>query len=380
MVPRTIEIVNQHDALARHYRAIGAVLEAYSELADLLRRFDEGPPDIVVADDTELVGNSRFLGIADCRRHAGIGNRYDHVGGSGRFAGKLGAAGLAHVVDAATADDRVGPREINVFEDAGSRRHRLERLERMRALFVEDQNLAVLHVAHVLRADDVESAGLRREDGATVELAEHQRPDAQRIARADELLIGEADEGIGAFEHAQSLDKTVDEAVAMRARHEMKDDLGVGRRLHHCAFAHELAAKRQAVGEIAVMPHGKSAGVQLGEQRLHIAQNGPAGGRVTHMADRSVAGQAIDHLAPREGVADQTEATFGMEAITVERDDAGGLLAAVLERMQAERRNCRGVGMAENAEYSAFLAEPVRVKIGKIGFGHDWPLSTSSLC
>ena len=252
----------------------------------------------------------------------------------------------------------------------------------MRAVLVEDEDFAVFDVAHVLRADDVERAGLGGEDGTAVELAEHQRPDAERIARADELLVGEADEGIGAFEHAQSFDEAVDEAVAVRARHQMQDHLGVGGRLHHGAFAHQLAAQRQAVGEIAVVADGKAAGIELGKQRLHVAQDGFAGRRIAHMADRGVAGQPIDHLAPGEGVADQAEAAFGVEALAVERDDAGGFLAAVLERMQAERGNRGGVGMAEDAEYSAFFAEPVRVKIEEVGFGHEFLASSlsSSLC
>ncbi len=52
-----------------------------------------------------------------------------------------------------------------------------------------------------------------------------------------------------------------------------------------------------------------------------------------------------------------------METLAVERDDAGGFLAAVLEGVQAERGNRGGVGMTENAEYAAFFAEPVRVEI-----------------
>ena len=91
-----------------------------------------------------------------------------------------------------------------------------------------------------MRADDVERAGLRRQDRAAVELADHQRADAERIARADQLLVGQADEGVGALELAQALDEAVDEAVAARARHQMQDHLGVGGRLHHGAFVHQL--------------------------------------------------------------------------------------------------------------------------------------------
>ncbi len=78
--------------------------------------------------------------------------------------------------------------------------------------------------------------------GQPSSVAEYQRSNAKRIAGADQLLVGEADEGVRAFEHAQTFDKAVDEAVAMRARHEMKDYLRVRGRLHHGAFAHKLAA------------------------------------------------------------------------------------------------------------------------------------------
>jgi hypothetical protein len=52
-----------------------------------------------------------------------------------------------------------------------------------------------------------------------------------------------------------------------------------------------------------------------------------------------------------------------VEALAVEGDDAGGLLAAVLKRMEAERGDGGRVGMAEDAEDAAFLAQPVRLQI-----------------
>ena len=82
-------IVDQHDALARDHRAVGAVLQAHAELADRLRRLDEGAADIVVADDAELVGDAGGLRKADRRRHAGIRHRHDHVGVRRRFARQL---------------------------------------------------------------------------------------------------------------------------------------------------------------------------------------------------------------------------------------------------------------------------------------------------
>src|SRR5260370_23190231 len=117
------------------------------------------------------------------------------------------------------------------------------------------------------------------------------------------------------------------------------------------------------MGEVAVVADREPAGIEFGEQRLNVAQHRSAGGRVAHMADRYAARQAIDDLAARERVADEAEPALGMEPAAVIADDAGGLLAAVLERMQAERRDCGGVRMAVDAEHAAFLAQPVAVEV-----------------
>src|SRR5262249_39985787 len=74
-------------------------------------------------------------------------------------------------------------------------------------------------------------------------------------------------------------------------------------------------------------------------------------------------GQPVDHVASREGVADEAEPALGMEPLAVVGDDAGRLLAAVLERVQAERRDGGGVGMAVDAEHAALLAPPVGVEV-----------------
>ena len=52
-----------------------------------------------------------------------------------------------------------------------------------------------------------------------------------------------------------------------------------------------------------------------------------------------------------------------MKARAVEGDDARGLLAAVLQSVQSERGDGGGLGMAEDAEHPAFLAERVAVQV-----------------
>ena len=107
------------------------------------------------------------------------------------------------------------------------------------------------------------------------------------------------------------------------------------------------------------MADRETAGIELGEQRLHVAQDGGAGGGIADMADRGVAGQALDHFAAGEGIADEAEAAFAVETAAVEGDDAGGFLAAMLEGVQSERRDGGGFGVAEDAEHAAFLSERV---------------------
>ncbi len=234
----------------------------------------------------------------------------------------------------------------------------------LRAVLVEHDDLAGLDVADIFGADDVERAGFRGQDRAAAEFAQHQRADAERVARPDQLLVGQRHQRIGALDRAQRLDEAVDEAVALRLRHQMQDDFGVGGGLHHGAVAHEFAAQGQSVGEIAVMAYGKTAGVEFGEQRLHVAQDGCAGRGVADMADGEVAGEAFDHLAAGEGVADETQPPLAVKAGAVEGDDAGGLLAAVLQGVQSERGDGGGFGMTEDAEHAAFLAQRVAFQIG----------------
>ena len=225
------------------------------------------------------------------------------------------------------------------------------------------QHFAVLDVADIARADDVERAGLRRDDRAAVEFAEHEGADAERVARGDQLLVGQRDQRIGAFERAQRLDELVDEQAAPRTGDEMQDRLGVGGRLHDRALAHELVAQGDAVGEIAVMGDRKAARIEFGEQRLNVAQEGRAGRRVAHMADGELAGQLLDHVALGEGLLDEAEPALGMVEFPVESDDAGRLFPAVLQGVQAERGDRGGVAVAIDPEQAAFLAQAVAVEI-----------------
>jgi hypothetical protein len=107
----------------------------------------------------------------------------------------------------------------------------------------------------------------------------------------------------------------------------------------------------------------ESSGIKLREKRLNVANDCLAGCRISHMPYCGRAGEAIDDLAAGKCIAYETEAPFGVKTFSVKRYDAGGFLAAMLERVQSERCNRSSVRMAENAKYAALLAQTIGVGV-----------------
>ena len=163
VVPRTTLSSISTIALAADDAGVGRVLELDAERADALLGLDEGAADVVVADDAELERHARFLREADGggTPESGIGTMTSASAGASRAS--CDAHLLADVVDGAAADDGVGAGEIDVFEDARARRAQREGAVALDAVGGDDDDLAVLDLAHELGADDVERAGLRGE-------------------------------------------------------------------------------------------------------------------------------------------------------------------------------------------------------------------------
>ena len=116
------------------------------------------------------------------------------------------------------------------------------------------------------------------------------------------------------------------------------------------------------IGEIAVVADGEAAEREIGEERLDIAHRHLAGGGIAHMTDGGMAGKPPHHLLRAEDLADMAHAAVDVKLLAVIGDDPGRLLAAMLERVEAE--GCQGprFGMAVDAEDTAFLAEMVVIE------------------
>ncbi len=66
-------------------------------------------------------------------------------------------------------------------------------------------------------------------------------------------------------------------------------------------------------------------------------------------------------------IADEALALFRLETAAVEGDDARRLLAAMLQGVEAEGGDRGRIGMAENAEHPAFLAQAIAIEIEIVG-------------
>ena len=350
-------------------------------------RLDEGAADVMVADDAELERQIAGRGIADGRRHAAVGHRDDEIGRRRRFARQFSADALARLIHGRSFDEAVRPGEVDVLEDAEPLRRPRKGADAGHAGAVEHHHLAGFDIAQEVGADDVEGTGFRGQDMALAEPAEHERADAERVANPDDALVGQRDEGVGAFGLAQGIDHPIDDVAAPAHRHQVDEHFGIGGRLEDRAAANELLAELAGVGEIAVVADRQTAELKIGKQRLNVAQPRPPGRRIPVMADRRVAGELLHHLRRAEVVAHLADTAVGVEVVAVMADDAASFLPAMLQGVETQRGQCRRLVVSVHPEDAALFMELVVVRPGMAnkarragaGTGHC-PPSLSMIC
>ena len=95
----------------------------------------------------------------------------------------------------------VGAREVEELEDAERALAGFgQRLDRVDLGTVDHDQLAGFDLPLERRADEVERARLRGEHRVVADPSEHERAEAVRVAEAEELSVGEPDDGGGALE------------------------------------------------------------------------------------------------------------------------------------------------------------------------------------
>jgi lipoprotein-releasing system permease protein len=191
--------------------------------------------------------------------------------------------------------------------------------------------------------------------------AHHQRANTERIAAGDHPLGRHADQRVGAFDHPQRVDETIEQRGEPARRDKVDDDLGVGGRLEDRSLTDKFAAQVHRVRNVAVVSDSETARGKVGEQRLNIAEARAARSRVAHVTCRHRARQLAQRGSAREVLRDVTDPAARVELLAVEAGDPDRLLSAVLQGVETESDDRRGVSRADDAEHAAFLAQLVAV-------------------
>ena len=185
------------------------------------------------------------------------------------------------------------------------------------------------------------------------------------IAERDERAVRDRDDRIRALEPAHRGRDGLGQRRRVAAE-QRGDHLGVGRRAEPNAGGEELVAQRRRVDEVAVVRERDGARRAVVHERLRVRPVRAAGRRVARVADRDLAGQRRELLLV-EHLRDEPHLAERRDAAAVGDRDPGGLLAAVLEREQAEVREPRDVALVRaDAEDAAHQRAPL-VRLRELG-------------
>jgi shikimate dehydrogenase len=355
-------IVDHDDALPSHAGLDDVQLHLDAEFPRKLRGVEECPADVVVADKGMVVGNLRFLAEAERGVVAGIGHGNDKIRLDRMKPGEFTAHVGPHRANVGAFEGAVGPREINVLENAEAEMLLAdERLDGAKSLFVDDDDFARLDVADELRAgDDVEGARFAGEEPGVANFADAERPEAEGIAYADDFPFAHEDEGKRAANLAQGLDEAAVAEVESGLGHEVKDDLAVDGGFEDRAFGFEFGTQDVSVDEVAVVADGDLAAGAISNDGLGVFQRAGAGGGVADVADGPRAGK-FGELVLVEDLGDEAHAVMAAKAAVqfAADHDAAAFLAAMLESVEAEESYFGSVGMAVDGEDAALILRPM---------------------
>src|SRR5262245_56537080 len=224
----------------------------------------------------------------------------------------------------------------------------------MQAARIDYDDFSRFDVADVVRADQVEGACLRREDRGAVDFAHAERAKSARVARGNDALGRGEEHREGAFVVLQRLDDRVDDVPLPGAGDPVQHDFGVGGRRKDRAFHLEPKSGLGRVGQISIVAERDLTEAAFDTERLSLVYADLARRRITHVADGGAPGQPGKALLLKD-VVDVPHPALGAQPRAVRGNYPGRLLAAVLQRVQAEIGQPRRFLVAENAEYTTLF-------------------------
>ncbi len=338
-------VVDDDQLLAADHVLERVELEPDAELAQGLAGLDERAPDVGVLDEALAERDAALLGVARRGRRAGLGDRHHQVGLDRELAGQLAAHLDPRGVHGLAGDGGVGAGEVDVLEHAALA-GRLGEPVGAQPVLVDRDQLAGLDLADHAGADGRQRGVLGGDHPAAVEPAEDQRADALRVARGVQGVLVHPDERERAAQQRQHLERPLLQRGVGVVRQQGGDQAGVvGRALVGAGVQVELAvgagqrldhlAQVGGVDQVAVVAQRDRAVGGGAERRLRVVPGAGAGGGVARVADRQVPLERVQRGLV-EDLRDQAHVLVDQDLAAVAHRDAGRLLAAVLEGVEAE--------------------------------------------
>src|ERR687898_3236821 len=338
-VPPHDGVVYDDDALALYHRGERVKLEPETELAHPIRRLDKGPAYVAVLYEPLGVGYAASLRVPDRRRDAGVGDRYHDVRLGRSLLGEQLPHPLARPRDLPAVEAGVGAGEVHVLEDAQGGARALAP-EAVQSRVVYDNDLAGGDLTQEAGADNVEAAGLAGDGVAALDLADAQGPEAVRVAEGDELVAEDHGHRVGPLKAPHGRPHRLAHGPALfEFLHGGGRDKGrVRGGVELEALPRKLLPQTHGVHQVAVVRNSDvelAAAVELG---LGVLPGGRARRRVSDVAQSDVPGLKCGEPGGVEDLRDEAHVTHGRGARAVGDGYPGGLLATVLEGVEAEVR------------------------------------------
>ena len=349
-------VINQQHVLAVEFLRDRVELLPHRFPPRGLARHDEGAADVAVLHETFAIRQPEPARQFHRRRTARIRNRHHGVDVHPRRhpADALGQV-LAHLdprlVDRDAVDQRIRPRQVNELEHARRLKAALGALARHEvAVDVDQHRLARRHVAQDLETERIDRDTFGGNQilgpGGRLVAADDQRANPERVAKGQQSVAGDhRNHRVGtphAAMHAgnRAEDRIVVEAETrcgglqlVRQHVEQHFGIGIGVDVPQILQVH-LALEFVGVGQVAVVrQHDAERRIDVERLRL-VGVVGRTGGRIATVADSPVADQ-VAHVARAEHVAHQARPLVHVELRAVCGGDAGGVLPAMLEHLQA---------------------------------------------
>src|SRR6185369_7088063 len=179
--PPDYGVVDNDDAFPLEDLPYRVQLDLHPEVANRLLRFNEGPADVVIADQSQFERQPGLLGIAHGGRNSGVGYGDDQVRFHAMLAGKLPPHLLSDHINVLAEDKGVRTGKVDKFEDTGLGRHLFPRHAACHAVLVDDYHLPGLQFPDEFGFYQVESAAFRGDHIGLPQLPETKRAESVRV-------------------------------------------------------------------------------------------------------------------------------------------------------------------------------------------------------